>query len=135
MPKTPKTRLPNTGATQDKMADHLDALAEYEQYRADVLPLLRQAIKEGWSHEKMLSHPQVMAAITAKTISLAVTALDPAKALAACKEVSDRAVGKAVERKEVKHKFEGLTDEELDARLKSMEAQEALDDTHHQDTH
>lgn len=101
------------------MVGALDKLAEYESFCDDILPILRRAIKEKWSKEKIQSDPTIQAILVAKQITVAVTERDSAKALAAIKDVRDREEGKAVERREVKHQLQDLPDEQLDALLQS----------------
>jgi hypothetical protein len=110
---------PRSNRTEARMVRNLDLLSQFDDYTSDIIPLLRQAIKEGWTSDRIRSHPKIMAMVTARTITIALQDPDPSKALAAAKEVIDRAEGKAVERRENTHKLEKLPDEQLDAMLLS----------------
>lgn len=111
----------NSGqAEQSKMARNLDDLAAYEDFEDSVLPMLKQAVKEGWSPEKIYKMTAAHAA--ARSVSIALTEPDSGKALAGIKEVLDRSGGKATERREVKHEISNLSDAELDALIASQEA-------------
>lgn len=108
----------NSGKTvQGKMASDLDDLAAFEQFKEDVLPMLQKAVKEGWSPQRIYEAAQAHAA--AKAVTLALTEMDSSKALPAIKEVLDRSMGKAAEKKTIKHEFEEMTDEELNSLLAS----------------
>lgn len=111
----------NSGHTQqNKMAKNLDDLAAFEEFQDEILPTLKKAVKEGWSPEKIYKHAAALAA--ARSVSIALTEMDSAKALAGIKEILDRSGGKATERREVKHEVSALSDAELEALIASEEA-------------
>lgn len=125
MAKAPKKNKRFSGHSQDaKMAQALDDLDDFEQYRRDVLPLLRRAIKEKWSPEKI--YKEMSAYTAARAVTIALTDPDAGKALSAIKETLDRSQGKAVERKEVKTSIAALSDDELDALIKSEQEVDKL---------
>ena len=126
-------KTPRPNGAEVRMARSLDTLSEYDKLAEEVLPLLRKAIAEGWTHEQIQAHPVVHAALVARQVTIALTDRDGAKALAATKELRDRIEGRAIERKEVRHQFENLTDAELDAKLAAMEA--STDDSSEQAPH
>lgn len=121
-------RRPKQNKQEDYMASALDHLSQFEEFERSVLPLLKQAIREGWSAEKIEKHPKIAAMLVARQITMALTELDSAKALSAIKDTRDRSAGKAIERREVKHQLESLPDEQLDARLKTLLDEEAEED-------
>jgi len=127
------SRRPRGNSVENRMVKALDNLQAYEEFCEGVLPLLRRAISEKWTPEQIENHPVVKAAIVARQITTAVKDPDASKALAAIKDLRDRSEGKAIERKEVKHQFESLSDAELDARLKALEDEGA--DEHSEPTH
>lgn len=129
--RRPPARSRNT--QEHRMAGLLDDLREFEQYREDVLPEIRRMLKEGASAEKILERFSNMAA--ARAVTIALTEEDSSKALAAIKDVIDRSQGKAVERKEVKHQFSELKDEELDALLESKLKEAAASESASDDGH
>jgi hypothetical protein len=55
--------------------------------------------------------------LVARQISLALTEEDAGKAGSAVKDLLDRGIGKPTEKKELKHKLEGLPEEQVDAAL------------------
>jgi hypothetical protein len=91
----------------------LDKLAAYEEFRANISPKLQRMLIEGASADEIIEETAGYAA--ARIATIAITETDSAKALAASKDLVDRARGKAVERKELSHKFDQLGDEALDA--------------------
>lgn len=95
----------------------LDDLAEFEEFRDEILPALRKDIKSGMSHKDM--EKKYLGLAAARKITIALREPDSAKALAAIKDMQDRADGKATEHRVSTHKFEALPDNELDAVLKS----------------
>jgi hypothetical protein len=124
---------PRSNTAEHRMATMLDQLAEFEQFKDDVLPLLRQAIKEGWSREQIDNHPQVQALLAARQITIALRELDSSKALAAIKDLRDRTQGRPTEKVETTHKLEKLPEEQLDSllisKLKEVELAEEDDDS------
>lgn len=99
------------------MTSRLDSLAEYETFMKDVPTELRQMILDGLDAVEIYDKADRLAAI--RMVAIALTDKDSSRAIAAIKDIMDRKHGKATERKEVSHKFEGLSDEELDAILVS----------------
>ncbi len=100
-----------------KMVKTLDALSEFEEFKADILQKMKQLLKAGKSSEEILEFGRALAA--ARIVSTAATSADPKDALSASRDILDRTQGKAKERTEVEHKFSKLKDEELDALLLS----------------
>lgn len=115
---------------EQAMGRLIEELREFEQFREDVLPELRAMLRQGATAEKIFERFSNMAA--ARAVTIALTEEDSSKALAAIKDVVDRTQGKAVERKEVRHKYESLKDEELDSLLKSKlkEVEDTNEDSH-----
>jgi membrane glycosyltransferase len=92
----------------------------YEKFMEDLGPTLKQALDEGWSAEKIYTHPKVEALMAARAISIALRDPQSNTSLSAIKEVMDRAKGKAKESKTVEHKLTQMSDEQLDAALASL---------------
>lgn len=107
----------NKNYAEDRIAHAVDQLAEFEDFRDTVLPALRKDLSAGLSAEELYKKYQSLAA--ARGISIALTDQDSGKALSALKDILDRTQGKAVERKDVRHRLEGAKDEEIDAALLS----------------
>jgi hypothetical protein len=107
----------------------LDALASFEEYSTEVLPILKKAISEGWTAEQMQSDPKIQAALVARQLSIALKEADPSKALQAIIDIRNRTTGKPAEKKELKIEYEKLSDEELDAKLRSLTDEETESET------
>lgn len=114
-----KKRRPKANGLEHRMAEALDARNISSEIAAPIIPILMQAMKEGWSAEKLSKHPQVQLLLAARQLTIAITETDPAKAMAAIKDARDRVEGRATERSEVVHKLEKMPDEQLDALLHS----------------
>jgi hypothetical protein len=124
-------RRPIPNSTEHNAARALDALAEFQDFKDDVLDFLRIALKEGKGRDEIEKHPKVQALLAARQVTMALTEQDAAKALAAIKDLRDRTEGRAIERKEIRTKIEEAPDEALDARLKTLLGQEDADDVKH----
>lgn len=110
-------KRPNPRAQQQRMASMLDDLTEFNNFREEILPVLREALKQGADADTIYRKFQAYAA--ARAVSIAATELDSGKALSAIKDILDRTQGRAKERTEVVHKMENLTESQLDAILLS----------------
>jgi ribosome-binding protein aMBF1 (putative translation factor) len=108
-------------AEQNRMAQTLDDLKEFEEFRNETLKSLRKDLKNNLSADAI--RKKYTAILQARLISSALTTEDDAKALAIAKDVLDRVEGKAKESQEVTHRLEKLSDKELDALLQSEEAE------------
>jgi hypothetical protein len=116
-------RRPRSNSVENKMARALDSLAEFERFQDDLLPILKKAIDEGWTQEKIYSHPRIQAMVAAKNVQIALMEKDSGRAHAAVKDITDRTVGKPTEKLEVKGKLEKMSDAELDALLATQLAE------------
>lgn len=117
-------KRPRSNKVENMMAKALDDLSAFEAFQEEVLPILRKAIKEGWSADKIEKHPKVMALMAARKVTIALTDLDTGRALTAISDTQNRREGKPVERKELKATIESLPDDALDARLNALLADE-----------
>lgn len=119
---------------QDRAASLLDDLSEFNNFRSEILPVLRKALKGGTDAETIYKKFQAYAA--ARAVSIAATEVDSAKALYAIKDILDRTQGKAKERQEVTHKLSSLPEEQLDAILLSkLKNQQEGDETDEKTKH
>lgn len=91
----------------------LDKLAAFQEFQAALSPKMQRMILDGSSAEEIIAETAAYAA--ARIATIAVTDNDSGKAYAAAKDILDRAHGKAVERRELAHKFDKLDDDALDA--------------------
>jgi hypothetical protein len=102
----------------DKACELSDDLRLIEQIKAEISPLLQEDLKnKDLSPEQMLEKYQKYAA--ARIGHIVANEPDSGKALAAAKDLLDRTLGKPKERQVVTHKYEDLTDDELDALVTS----------------
>lgn len=111
-------KRPRTNKVENNMARALDQLAAFEEFQADIAPALRGAVKSGKSPEEI--YRIVLSALAARQATIALTSKKPAEALAAIKDILDRATGKPTERKEIKMELQHASDEMLDSKLQSL---------------
>lgn len=109
---------PRPNSVEENMADALDDLAAYQQFKDELLPELRQALARGETAEDLYKRYEALAA--ARLISIAAKEVDSGKAAQAAKDILDRRQGKAKERTQHEHKFSKVPDEQLDAILLSQ---------------
>lgn len=123
---TDRQGRPNTGKTEDRMIGSIDELAEFRKFKAEFLPRLLADRKAG------LTAAQIRAKyaneVELRKVQIALFEPDSTKALAACKDITDRVEGKPKEITETTHKFEQLKDEQLDALILSKLGDKATDD-------
>jgi hypothetical protein len=113
------SRRPKPNHIENLMARALDTKSVLDEVSDQIIPILAQAMREGWSDEKLANHPRIQLLLTARQISIALQEEDSAKALAAIKDTKDRTRGKPTERVETTHKLSKLPDEQLDSLLLS----------------
>lgn len=116
----------HTNYADHHMTTKLDNLIEFEEFKESLLPAIRKDLLAGKSAAELMEKYQALAA--ARVISIAAAELDSGKALAAAKDIIDRTSGKAKESKEITHKLEKLSDEELDALVAAKQAELAADE-------
>lgn len=127
MARLPRRKASNRNHTEARMVRNLDALAAFEEFQDEVLPMLRQDLAKGLTAEDIYKKYQALAA--ARNISIALADPDSGKALAAIKDILDRSGGKPTERKELTHKMANVSDAELDSLLLSkLDKDEETDD-------
>ena len=100
---------------QNLMAEALDDLSEFEQFKADMLPKLRSQLAAGASTKDILGTARAVA--VARLATIAVMEGDTKLALSAIKELLERTDGKVTEKKEITHQLASMPTEELDALL------------------
>jgi len=122
-------RRPKRNLEEAKMIRNLDQLAEFERFQESILPILKQAIEEKWSAERIWSHPLTQALLAAQAVRIGLQQGDAGKALDAIKTIVYQTQGKPKEQKEITHKVGKLKDEELDSLLKTQLSELGLDDS------
>lgn len=123
MAKLTKAQMKGNTVDED-MARNLDLLAGYDSYSEQVAPILRKAVEERWSVERI--YKEFSSFIAARAITIALKEEDSGKALSALKEVLDRSQGKATERVETTHRLEKMADEDLDRMLASLASEDVI---------
>lgn len=113
----PMAKSPRPNKQEMKMVRALDDLAEFERFQDSILPVLRKAIEENWTADKIWSHPTTQALLAAQAVRIGLNNADPGRALDAIKTVIYQTAGKPKEKQEITHKVERLKDEELDSLL------------------
>ncbi len=116
---TPKTQRHSSHAAEMQQHRLHKDLAEFEDYKT-ILATIRKDIKAGMSQKELAKKYAPLA--QARIISEMLTTDNATAALAAAKDMLDRVEGKATEKKEVTHRFKDMAEDELDAILKSEEA-------------
>lgn len=125
-PRLNKGKLAEAKAhrVQDSVAHLVQDLVDFEDFKSTVLPAIRRDITAGMTAKEL--REKYSALVQARLLTEALTSQDSKSAITAAKDITDRVDGRATEKKEVTHKFDKLSDEELDAVIKSEEAD--LDD-------
>lgn len=100
---------------ETEKAEALDDLSEFESFRKDLLPKLRDAIKQGKKTPEILELAKAMSA--ARLAAIAVFEPDNKVALTAVRDLLDRLDGKATENKKVQHVLADAREQEVDAVL------------------
>lgn len=114
---------------KNDIEDQLEDLELYTEFKAKIIPELRKMLLSGAKDKDILAMytPQV----AARLVTIALTDTDNTKALAAIKDLLDRANGKATEHKKIDHQFSNLTDEQLDALIATERMDAEADDSKH----
>lgn len=99
------------------MVSNLDKLAAFEEFQTLIAPKLQQMLKGGSSAEDIMEFTKAYAA--ARLATTALLSPDEGKALLASQDILNRTIGKPKERVETTHRFEKLSDNELDALVQS----------------
>lgn len=98
-------------------ASSIDDLALYDNLFAGALRGLKEDIAKGMDAISLAKKYAALA--QARIVTTALTDEDSGKALAASQDIINRAHGKAVEKKEIKHAMADASDAELDAIIES----------------
>lgn len=117
----------NRNGAEDKMLAAIDERAAFEEFK-DALPYqLRRDILNGMPAAELYKKYEDYAA--ARVIAIAIAGRDNKDALQAAKDIQDRTQGKAVERKDVRHRMENAPEKDIDAALLSEIEDLQSDDT------
>lgn len=99
------------------MARRLDKLAEYEEFTNKVAKPLRKLLLEGKSDTEIIKH--FKGYLGARLMHVIMTSRNDNITLNAIREAMDRVEGKPVAKVQNTHKFEKLSEAELDAVIES----------------
>jgi hypothetical protein len=105
----------NPGAADAEMVRLIDEKREFDEFRENTLPVLRQMVRDKKPPEEILRVVESLAAAKLGTMIVR----DDKRSLAAIKEVLDRTQGKPIEKTETTHKFANLKREQAEALLKT----------------
>lgn len=120
-----KSRGKRTAPVNRSKIEHtVDQLMAFERFRTEIAPELQEMLLKGATSKQILKKYDNY--VAAKILTIALTEPDSSKALAACKDLMDRAGGKATETKKIEHSLQQTDDKELDALIKSEMADEAI---------
>ncbi len=107
----------NNNYVENDMHQMIEAIAEFEDFRETVLPAIQKDLKAGLNAKELRA--KYLALVQAKQLSdILMAPIGESGDLA--QKVIDREEGKATEKSEVKHRFEDLPPEQLDAALLTM---------------
>ncbi len=127
MAKPKDSRRAYRGTAERVTVDLIDEVREFQQFKADLLPILRKDVLQGTPAKDILEKVKSIAA--ARLGLIAASAIDQRTALNAIAEILNRTDGKPKESLTTTHKFAKLKDEELDALLTSrFKDAEQIDD-------
>lgn len=101
-----------------RVQETLDDLEAFNNWKKGVLPKLTEVMSTAKTPEDIYKAFANDAA--ARAVMIAVTSRDAGKAMAAITEILNRSQGKPVEQIQVDHKYEKLSDKELDALVLSV---------------
>lgn len=103
---------------QARMIRNLEEAKRIEAFRENLSDSIKRDLEAGMNAEELMAKHESLA--VARLVTILQTEPDSGKALAAARELLDRVQGKPTQKQEVKHQYERLQDEELDAVLKTM---------------
>ncbi len=115
MAKPKDSRRAYRGTAERVAVDLIDEVREFQQFKADLLPILRKDVMNGAPAKDILDKVKSIAA--ARLGLIAASAIDQRTALNAISEILNRTDGKPKESVTTTHKFANLKTEELDALL------------------
>ncbi len=108
---------PRTNRSENKTIELIDKIRKFADFEKTILPALQDDVKAGMGPKELRT--KYASLVQARIISEALNNPDGGKALVAAADIINRSEGKATEKKEVTHRFDSLSDEELDAVLES----------------
>lgn len=121
-----RSRYESAASSMERgLTESIDDLAAFEVFKKELLKEVREDLLAGKSADEIVRKNAALAA--ARLVTIAATDADAKNAIAAAKDIIDRSQGKATEKKEITHKYQHLSDEELNSLILS-EAQDVEDE-------
>ena len=108
-------RPPAVNRQENRTVEALEDLAEFQDFKADLLPKIRAQLTAGASTKDILNTARAVA--VGRLAMIAAMEGDAKTALTAIKELLERTDGKVSEKKEITHQLANMPTEELDALL------------------
>ena len=105
---------------EHRLACLLDDFQEFSKYKK-VMGDLMEMINQGATVESI--YEKYGPALAARMVMMGISSSDTRNSMALIKEIHDRSLGKSKERQEIHHKFENVSDADLDKLIKSEEEQ------------
>jgi len=102
------------------LASLLDDFKEFKKYER-VMGDLMHMVQSGASVESI--YEKYGPALAARMVLMGMSTADSRQAINLIKEIHDRSIGKSKERQEITHKYENVSDKELERLIKSEEEQ------------
>ena len=112
-------RVKSGHSAQTEMAVKLDQLAQFEQFKEDLLPALREDLRNGLSSKEIIEKYKPY--VAARQVSLALNVTDGDLAHKAGVDILNRADGKAKETLAIEDGLKKASKEELEAEIKSLD--------------
>lgn len=107
--------IEETNSIQETRARNIDDLVMYDDLLQGILSSVKKDLAAGLTGVEIMTKYAAIAA--ARTVSIAATEADSARALAGAKDILDRVYGKAKETKDVTHRLDKVEEKQLDAIL------------------
>lgn len=115
IPKKSSQAGPPPCTQEDRMIEAMDDLAEFDQFKAEILPKIRKQLSANAPTKDILNTARAVA--VGRLAMIAALENDSKTALTAIKELLERTDGKVLEKKEITHAMANLKDDDLDALL------------------
>lgn len=102
----------------EKTCQMMEELEIFEEWKKSVLPELREMLLNKMTAEQIAK--KYAAHAVARAVTIATTSTDEKAALSACKDIIDRAHGKPTETQKHVHEFDQMSEQDLNAVIKSQ---------------
>lgn len=125
--RSPRRPKRSSNSTLNRQVATLDELSAFEEFRHELLPALQKDLRSGLTEKQIIEKYKAIAA--ARLVTHMASQADLGISLTATRDLLDRTLGKATERKDVTHRLSNLPEKEIDALLLTeLEELESEDD-------